>query len=683
LTRSPSIRKGLSIAQALLSFGGGARRRVAKALIARASAERELKNYYAAAVLYDEALRFRPEDFGTRVQCGHMFKEAGDLARAETHYLRAQELSPDDPDLALQLGHFYKIAGRADASLAAYRRALELSPGWTEPKAELARLEATGGVSLAQAPSPDPIKLEGLAPELFPASRSSARTFVDSIHVRRLGSRIEHSRWGLLRTLRGVEAIRGFCISAEPIDEVRVDLGGRVVHRERPFAVELDAAEGGQRKFVFNLWFDVSGLEPGHGQLQLRFLNAGREVQSRREHVAIAPPLLEADYPDSDGVVTLSPGDSRPVEAQINARPSVVRSALRSVLPSEPRNILVLRTDQLGDLVVSVPAARRLRELFPGARLVGLLTPANADFARSAKLFDEIIVVEFPEDPLERRRIMPAETQQQLRRQLEPYAFDIAIDLSESGHSRPLLRLSGARFLYGFNDRDWPWLSAGFDGGVHDPRNHLDAAPVSTKALALVERLGAALNSQARIERRPELRREQLRLLGLGDGDRYAVLHAGARLTFSRWPHFGALAARMLERTDLKVVLLTDGAVASLTEAARSDRLLRIDGRLDFDVFDALISFCRVFVGNDSGPKHLAALRGAPVVSIHSGRLNWNEWGQELSGSIISRRVPCAGCAISHDSDECGKDFACIKHISVDEVFGAVADAIRTETLQD
>ena len=43
-----------------------------------------------------------------------------------------------------------------------------------------------------------------------------------------------------------------------------------------------------------------------------------------------------------------------------------------------------------------------------------------------------------------------------------------------------------------------------------------------------------------------------------------------------------------------------------------------------------------------------------------------------MNGAIISRRVPCAGCAIGLEAEECGKDFACIRHIAVGEVFGAV-----------
>jgi len=46
--------------------------------------------------------------------------------------------------------------------------------------------------------------------------------------------------------------------------------------------------------------------------------------------------------------------------------------------------------------------------------------------------------------------------------------------------------------------------------------------------------------------------------------------------------------------------------------------------------------------------------------------------GQELSGVIISRKVPCAGCGIDYDVDECGKDYACIVKISPEEVFDTV-----------
>ena len=649
---------------------------IVSGLIERAGAARDVNDYHGAALLYEEALHIQPDHFGVQVQCGHMFKEAGELAKAEAHYLAAAVLMPDDADLALQLGHFYKVAGRLEKSECAYRRALELSPGWADPTTELAALQAR--TRRPEALSEDPeVDFERLVPELFPRRpHELRRTYVDSISIRRLGARRERSRWGMMNTLRGVEAIRGFCISSQTIVQMTIAFNGRQVHSSSLEVHDLDGGQAGQRKYVFNVWLDVSDLEPGPCQVDFAFTDDGGTERPHREYVAIAPALSEAEFPDSDAIVSLLPGPQDSLEDRVNARPSVVRPAQRALLSPPPRNILVMRTDQLGDLVTSIPAIRRLRELAPQARIVGLLTSGNCEIAATLDLFDEIIVADFPDDRLERRRIMGPQVQEALRRQLATHRFDIAIDLAESAVSRPLLLLSGARFLYGYYDRDWPWLDGGFEGSTHDRKNHLEIAAQSTKVRALIERLGSTLESRAEVIRRPELNRDILRPYGISPGDRYAVFHTGARIVFSRWPYYPELASLILERTDLKVVIITDDLDLGdkLPKGLRgSDRFTLLDQRLPFDDFDALLSFCAVFVGNDSGPKHLAALRGSSVVSIHSSRINWNEWGQELTGSIVSRKVPCAGCAIFHDEDECGKGFACITRITAEEVFAAVA----------
>lgn len=189
-----------------------------------------------------------------------------------------------------------------------------------------------------------------------------------------------------------------------------------------------------------------------------------------------------------------------------------------------------------------------------------------------------------------------------------------------------------------------------------------------------MERLGTLCANGATVLPRTELRREQLEALGLYPQDHYVVLHTGARVVFSQWAGYAALARMWLDRHEGKVVMLTYGTdfAAKLPDDLKAEgRLILIDSRIAFDALDALLTFAQVFIGNDSGPKHLAALRGTPVVSIHCARISWGEWGQEQTGVIISRRVPCAGCALFHDADECGKGIACITDISVEEVFAA------------
>jgi ADP-heptose:LPS heptosyltransferase len=190
-----------------------------------------------------------------------------------------------------------------------------------------------------------------------------------------------------------------------------------------------------------------------------------------------------------------------------------------------------------------------------------------------------------------------------------------------------------------------------------------------------VEYLGILLGDRSQIIRRDDLTRDRLTGYGLGSGDGFAVLHTGARLKFSQWPHYDTLSSMLLDKTGLKIVMMTDDPAKRGNlprQLAISDRFLLLDKRLAFDDFDALLSFCSVFVGNDSGPSHLASLRGAPVVNLFMARHAWNEWGHENRGYIISRRVPCAGCNIHYHPEECGKGFACITNISVEEIFETV-----------
>lgn len=670
-------------------------RAIADDMVSRADAARDSGKYREAAFLYSEALRLKPDDAGLHVQCGNMYKDSGEHALAERQYRAALSLRPHDADAAHQLGHLYKSWGRLGRAAASYRRAAEMMPDWNEPQEELDRLRRAGWRGTDSLPASPEVAgaammgavgaaaelacaqdVERLAPELIPSPPASLlHGHSEELALRSLGRR-ERSHWGMMHTLRGIEAIRGFCLSVAPIVEVQVYFNDQLIYRGLPsngarLAHERD--NPALMKYAFNIWLDFGGFALGRHNLEVRAINALGRSQNRSEAVIVAAPLAEADFPSSDQLVNVA-GDG-PIEEEVNGRPSMIRPGRRALLAAPPRTILVQRTDQLGDLVVSVPALRLLRTMFPDARLIGLLSPANAELGATLGLFDDIVVADFPDDRWQRRRVMPLEAQIALREKLEALQVDMAIDLSENSPSRLLLALSGAPFRFGFRHHQYPGLSLDLEGNSHDRMNNHEVVPHANKLIGMMEWLRAMMRSEPNIARRDDLDRSTLAKFGILEGDRFAVIHDGARLAFSRWPHYCMLAANLLAETDLKVVMLTDDPAmrASLPEGlSRSDRFCLVDGRLQFDEFDALVSFCAVFVGNDSGPKHLASLRGANVVSIHMARNNWDEWGQENGGFILSRKLPCAGCQISHDADECGKGFVCIRNIGPDEVMSAV-----------
>lgn len=598
-----------------------------------------------------------------------MAKEARDFDAAFEHYLEAERLAPHDADLQLQLGHFYKTVDRLDCARVHYGRAIALASDWPEPQRELAALASEDSPIESSDDRPeDTLPVDELLPGpvyVPPADR------IDAIRFARLGGRQRRIAGGYVPLLSGVEAVRGHCFSDRPLVEATLSIDGQVRACERIGSIRTDRATW---KAVFNIWVDLSDVPSGMHRIELILADASGWTRRRTERVAIAAPSSRDASPfDSDGWTKGDPEDARPIVERIRTAPSMVRPVERRLLVP-PAAILVLRTDQLGDMVVSIPALRRLRALFPAARIVGLVTQANAEFAATLGLFDDILVADFPDDPDRRRRTMTPSEQRSLAAMLSTFVFDVALDLATSDISRQLLRLAGARMTFGFDDDGSPWLDGGISGHVRDPRNAGEATPQSGRILALVERLGTLYATGADVIRRPDLTREDCALPGLGIDDRFVVFHAGARVAFSRWRGFPDLVRTWLDRHGDKIVLLTQGTevAAGLSEdLLRDERLIVIDHRLPFDMLDALLSFAALFVGNDSGPKHLAALRGVPVVSIHCARIGWAEWAQEQTGVVVSRRVPCAGCAIFHDPEACGKDFACIADITVDEVLAA------------
>jgi ADP-heptose:LPS heptosyltransferase len=672
------------------------KRAVAREILARADEARDAGRFREAALLYGEALHFQPDQAGIHVQRANMLKDSGAHEAAETHYQAALKLRPDDADAAHQLGHLYKSWGRIDRAEAAYRRAAEIDPNWSEPRIELERLSRAGWRARISEEQPETLQgarpefvhaaaqlgtayqTETLAPELIPSPvKDLLVSHAEGLHFRALGRR-ERSHWGVASVLRGVEAIRGFSVSATPVLEFQLYLNDQLVYRiaSKPgVPVPNERDNPALRKHAFNIWFDFSSFARGQHMLEIRAIDVRQRSQTLQHAIVIAAPLAEVDFPSSDQLVNVDPADDRAIDEQINRRATMIRPGRRALLEAPPRGILVLRTDQLGDLVVSVPALRLLRGMFPDARLVGLLSPANAELGATLGLFDDIVIADFPDDRLQGRRVMPIDTQIVLREKLAAYDIDMAIDLSEVSSSRLLLNLTDAPFRYGFRHPLEPNLTLDIEGNSHDRMDYHEVVPHTNKLVGMMEWLRAMTRSEPNIARRDDLDPGLLAAFGIGDGERFAVLHDGARLPFSRWPHYHQLAATILAETDLKVVLLTDDSAlrAKLPpELTRQDRFHLIDGRLKFDEFDALVSFCTIFVGNDSGPKHLASLRGAQVVSLHMARSNWNEWGQENGGYILSRKLPCAGCLISQNPEECGRDFVCIRNIKPEEVMQAV-----------
>jgi ADP-heptose:LPS heptosyltransferase/tetratricopeptide (TPR) repeat protein len=487
---------------------------------------------------------------------------------------------------------------------------------------------------------------------------------------------------GVLPLLRACDFVRAEISSQTRLAGMRARIDGRSVGWADPSVLPAELTGTAIPRTVFNCWVDLSGISPGRHELQLYFEECAGGYRTLEQAVWVDPsPRPQEELSSPATVVLPAETKSLSVDERIKRLPSVAFNARRRLFDEPIRKILVMRADQLGDAVASLPAMISLKKHFPDASLSCLAAPANRDFFLSADIFDEIFEVVIDYDPKTRQRYVSPAEQARLAQILPSQGFDLAIDLSPGSSTRPLLRLAKARYTAGFGTHEFPWLTFALDLQTHECVDGHHYMPHSSMPRALVETLASMANHQALAIPNPHIDRRSLQSLGLGDGRPFAVLHTGARTASRKWPirNFIELARLVARTIDLHTVFLVDhgadlGAMGG-EELPRANFQMVV-GRLAFDKLDALLTHCSVFVGNDTGPKHLAALRGAPVVSLHMGAVNWNEWGQDGSGVIIARRVPCYGCGIEA-VEECGKDIACLSGITPEEVLKEVLGIFR------
>ncbi len=529
--------------------------------------------------------------------------------------------------------------------------------------------------------SDEGVTIFDLAPEIASEfAPRGGRTIGEEIELLDIGRQRRRGMAGEVILLHACDFVRARIHSATEIVSMRARIDGKTVGVAAPVMVASDDPLEPIKTWIVNCWMDLSDITLGSHLLQLYVEEREGGYRSREQTVWVDPAPATPNEEESASLFDVPANAAGlSIEERINSLPSVVLQAERNIFQGDFKNVLVVRADQLGDVALSLSAMFALRDLFPRADLTCLAARSNRELLLSTGLFSEVLTVEMVHDALARRRFATIAEQLRLRKTLEPKSFDLAIDLSTGADTRPLLRLAAARYTAGFSPRDFPWLTFGINLQTRDVGNWREGSPHSASPMALVVALAAVMRHAPFRLPSPNADPSLLAGLGLDPNRPFATLHSGARTVTRKWPlaNYLKLAALIISEWDLQVALLVDSPdELQVVEPAvlASPDLHLIARPLSFPQFDAVLSCCAVFVGNDTGPKHLASVRGAPVVSIHMGAVNWREWGQE-AGFIVTRRTPCYGCGIEQ-IEECGKGLPCLVNISVDEVFGAVRRAL-------
>lgn len=321
------------------------------------------------------------------------------------------------------------------------------------------------------------------------------------------------------------------------------------------------------------------------------------------------------------------------------------------------RRVLAVRLDQMGDVLMTTPALQALREALPEARVSLLTSPSGAALAPGLDMVHEVLAAEVPwmklRSSADDARTGAAEAA--LVARLAAGAFDAAVLFTVCTQSplpaALLCRLAGVPLVlahcrenpYALISHWVPDTDQVADGMRHEVQRQLD----------LVAHLGGPrlADGRLRLRLRPQDHAAAVdgrRAAGLRAHRPYLVVHPGATAASRRWPaeRFGAAAEAVARAADLDVVFTGSADEQPLIDAARramSRPAVSLAGRLDVPGLAALVHGARLVLTNNSGPSHLAAAMGTPVVTLYA-QTNPQHTPWQAHARVLWQDVPCRHC---------------------------------------
>jgi lipopolysaccharide heptosyltransferase I len=314
--------------------------------------------------------------------------------------------------------------------------------------------------------------------------------------------------------------------------------------------------------------------------------------------------------------------------------------------------ILVVRLGALGDIVHALPAFAACRRTWPSARIDWLVEARHRHVLAHVRGIDHVIVADtagrWPELPGVMRAVRAAR-------------YDLAVDFQGLIKSAVLARWSGAARVAGFDRAALRERFAALAYSETHPAD--DRAHVIRKNLALAAAIGA---DASRIEFPLEFREPD------AGAAPYAVLNPGAGWPNKRWPpeRFGALAAWLATSHGLRSRVLWGPVERPLADAIvdRSGGAAEAAPPTGIGDVLTLARGARVFVSGDTGPLHLAAAVGAPIVGLYGPTSSARNGPFDPADVCVSRFDSC----VCHHERRCRRPVACIDEIALAEVQDAV-----------
>jgi len=307
----------------------------------------------------------------------------------------------------------------------------------------------------------------------------------------------------------------------------------------------------------------------------------------------------------------------------------------------------VLRYRSIGDIILSNPTLDALRLTFPDARIDLVVDDVFKDICHGFSNINSLILHKRKREEAGKLKMIFEEIK--FIWNIYRTKYDLVVDLHCGPRSAILTFLSMAPYRIGnkLRLRNKVCYNIFPDGGAVSPHS-VDVMLATIAPLNPILPEKKKLNLSYGDKDRTYIK-YFLSRFGIGDGERFVLIHPGARVDFKRLPasKMGEIIKWIADEYGTKVVLAGSNAdVSTISDIAQeAGKSCLVATNLTIGQLSALIDLSLLFIGNDSGPMHMAAALKVPIIAFFgaSDPKIWTPW--KARGRIVTcTRMECMPC---------------------------------------
>jgi len=332
---------------------------------------------------------------------------------------------------------------------------------------------------------------------------------------------------------------------------------------------------------------------------------------------------------------------------------------------NSPKSILIVRTDRIGDVVLSLPMAELVKKKYPDCRVAYFIRNYTRPLIDGNPFIDEVVIAEESDGEILFKKSLEI---------IKSKNFDTSVVVN------PTLKISLIMFLAGIGNRigtGYRWYSFLFNKKVYEHRKYAEKHELEYNVNLLnkididFKDFSNEINFHLKVDdKSSEKINSILAEKGSEAGNKIVIIHpgsGGSSVDLSK-EKLIELTRKLSDLKNVTTVITGSKSESKLCkEFEINQSVLNLSGQLDLSLLKALINKADLFISNSTGPMHIAAALGVHVIGFFPKILSCSQkrWGPYTEKkTIFIPTIDCSNCS----REQCEK-LNCMNSIDIGKVF--------------